>query len=279
MILYIEYVLLDNIVIDYILIKFLEITFKEKYKKLNKFFACSIGAFMTLLLPFIMGQKILLVLYKISTAIIFVLLLKKYKSFRKFITYLILFIAYTFLIGGACLGIISILGINYTMSGVLVYSFEFPISIFILIFAGVLFLLKKIILILKNQLKITNYLYDIKLIDGNNETSGIGFFDSGNNVKSDGQGVNIISLNLFMKLYKEISIEKIILKNIDVKNLKNVKYIHIGSLSKSQEYLSFTIDKLFINKKICENAVMAVALKNFDNFDCILHSDCVGGEK
>ena len=279
MVLYIEYVLLDNVILDYILIQFLELTFKEKFKKLNKILACSLATVMTVFLPYIMGLQLILILYKILTAVVFVFLLKKYKTFKKFLTYLMTFVTYTFLIGGACLGIISILGIEYTMSGVLIYSFEFPVSLFILIFAGVLWLLKRIVLVLKNHMKISNYLYDIKLIDGMNETSGVGFFDNGNNVQDNGQGVNIISLDLFMKLYKEFSIEKIILKNIDTKNLKNAHYIHIGSLSKSQEYLSFTIDKLFINNSICENAVLAVALKNFDNFDCILHSDCLGGDK
>lgn len=277
MILYIEYVILDNLVMDYIILKFLEINFKEKIRKRNKFLVCIFGVVTAIFLPFIMKYQLLFFLYKILTACLMVLFIKKYKKIKNYILYLTSFIAYTFLTGGMCFGLINLLGINYTMSGVLIYNFEFPVSLFILIFSLLLWILKLSIIIFKKKLKVSNYLYNIMLFDGDKKIDAIGFFDSGNKVTFEGKGVNIISLNLFLRLYKDFPLEKLYLKQKINYKLKNLNYINIRGLSAKEKYLSFTIDKVIVESHIFENVMLAVALRNFDNFDCILHSNLIGG--
>jgi hypothetical protein len=132
------------------------------------------------------------------------------------------------------------------------------------------------ILELRKQLKISNYLYNIKLVDGENEACGVGFLDSGNNIEVDG-GVNIISLNMFLKLHKEISIDKFLLKKVPNNYLKDSKYITITGLAGGEKYLSFVVDMMFIESTMVENVRVAVALKNFEKFDCVLHKSFVGG--
>lgn len=278
MTLYIEYVILDNLVMDYIILKFLEVSFKEKIRKRNKCLVCVFGVISAIFLPFIRGYQILLFLYKIITLCIMVLFIKKYKKIKNYFLYLAGFISYTFLIGGVCLGLINLLGIQYAMSGILLYNFEFPVSLFILMFSVLLWFVRYIIIAFKKRLKASNYLYNITLFDGGRTIDAVGFFDSGNKVTFDGNGVNIISLNLFLRLYKDFPLERLYLKqNIDY-DLKNLNYIDIGGLSAKEKYLSFTIDKVIVEKNIFENVTIAVALKNFDNFDCILHSNLVGGD-
>ena len=119
-------------------------------------------------------------------------------------------------------------------------------------------------------------LMPIKLIDDGNEIEGIGYFDSGNTLDKDGKGVSIISIDLFMKLHKNFPFEKLLFRNVNSTTLKDPCYIDVRSIATSGKYLSFTIDQLVINDQVYENATVAVALKNFKNFDCIINSKMGG---
>jgi len=132
--LYIEYVILDNCVIDYMILKLIDISTGQKIKKLNKVLVCGLGTIFAVFMPFLHDQKLALFFYRIFTSLILVMCLKKYKKTTNFLTYYCLFFAYTFLLGGAMLGLIEWMGINYSMSGLYLYTFEFPLSVFALIF-------------------------------------------------------------------------------------------------------------------------------------------------
>lgn len=273
MVLYIEYVIMDNLIIDYILLGLLGFTFKENFKKRSKIFSSLIGTISAIFLPYLIKYKILITLYKIMTAMLMILVLKKHKSYAKYFIYLLIFVVYTLLFGGIGIAILNIFDINYSINGLLLYSCEFPVSVFIVIFGLGGWLFKKIIISINQQIKLNNYLYHIRIIDKGNDIEGVGFYDSGNTIVRDGRAVNIISMDLFLKLHKEYSIEKLIFRNIDNSILTNASYIDIGSISSATKYLTFTIDKMIINNFEHENVDVAVALKNFNNFDCIINSN------
>jgi hypothetical protein len=119
-------------------------------------------------LPYLLKYQILVILYKIVTAGLIVLLLKKYTTIKQYIKYLSIFIIYTFILGGVVLGIIGLFKIDYSFNGVILYDFEFPISLFVIIFGSTIFLLKKMIIALKEQVQSSNFLCKVILIDGDN---------------------------------------------------------------------------------------------------------------
>lgn len=276
MILYIEYILLDNFVIDYMLLKLVGFTFKRRLKKFNLIFSTLVGVVSAVFLPFLLSYGFLMIMYKILTALLMVSLLQKYKSFKDYFKNLSVFILYTFLFGGVLIGVLNICQIKYNMSGILVYNNELPVGLFIIILSSTYWLLKKMIKTLNIQFRRNNYLHEIEIVDGKNKVTGIGFYDSGNNVRRDSSGVSIISIDLFLSLHKNYSFEKVLFRNIDYNILKKPKYINIKSLSKSSEYLSFVVDKLIVDRKEISNAVIAVAIKNFKDFDCIINSEIMG---
>ena len=278
MALYIEYVIIDNYVIDYILLKFIESTFGYIINKFNKHLTCVLGVILAIFLPFLYSNKLLLLCYRILVSLILVLCIKKYKKFKEFVTYYLMFVTYTFLIGGVVLGIIQMLGIEYSMSGLFMYNFEFPVgllALILLIIFRVIFVLLKVI---KIKLKHSNYIYKIKLCDGKNTIDSYAFWDSGNNVKFNESGVSIVSINLFLKMYKDIDLNKVISRTISNEELRNVEYIYISGIGEGDKYLSFEIDSIVVGKKVFINQRIAVAMKNFGEYDCILHKDFVKGE-
>ena len=278
MVLYIEYVLLDNIVIDLLLIRLLKFTFKENFSKKNMFLSCIIGTISALFLPFLVKYTGLIVVYKILTALLMILVLKKYKTYKKYFLYLLIFFLYTMLFGGIGIAILNVFNIPYTINGLILYNCEFPISILIIIFWLGSWLMKKVVRTLNDQMKLNNHTYSIKLIDRDEKIECVGFYDSGNTIDRDGNAVSIISMNTFLKLYKDYPVEKLLFRNIADGQLKDPRYIQIKAISSSSSYLSFVIDKLIVNDQEIDNAVIAVAMQNFNNFDCILNSSILGGK-
>ena len=276
--LYLEYVILDNIVMDYVLIKFLEITFKNKIKKVNKFVSCLLGTILAFGLPYFMFNVFLLYLYKFITAMVIVVILRRYKGFKHYLKYLLFFMIYTFIIGGVLIGFIGLFNINYSYNGVILYDCELPIGLFVIVLMLSIWVLKRMVGVLKEQLKASKYLCDIVLVDKGVELKATGLMDSGNKVIYNGDCVSIISLDIFMKLHKEINIKKILYKTIDESELRDVDYISIGGIDENKKYLSFKIDNLIVNNESFRNQTVAVSYKNFDAFDCILNSRFIGGE-
>ena len=78
MTLYIEYVILDNLVVDYMLFKLISITTKFKLYKKNLFFACLIGVLSAVFLPYVLQYNYLSVIYRLLSACLMVLVLAKY---------------------------------------------------------------------------------------------------------------------------------------------------------------------------------------------------------
>jgi len=275
--LYIEYVVLDNLVVDYFILRMISLFFKIKINKLNIIFFCLVGIVSAFFLPYIMHIKYLSLLYKFIISIIMVMVIRKFSNFKIFIKYYLTFLVSTFMMGGIIYAILMLFGIKYTSSSIVLYSFELPMSVLIIVSFLCFWFVKKVVKLLQYQLNVSNYLYSIKIEDGEHSAEGVGFYDTGNNVIIDGEGVNIISINLFMKLYKDFPIEKIVFRNVSNKVLKNVEYINIEGLSNNEKYLSFVIDKICVDKKEFNNVRVAVTLKNFENFDCILHNNLIGG--
>lgn len=274
---YIEYVILDNLSMNYVILKLLDITTGVKVGKFNKVAICILGTIFSIFLPYLYFNKVLLFVYKILVSIVLVMCIRRFRKFTQFLLFYMLFVMYTFLLGGMCLWVVNLMGLDYTMSGVLISSLEFPVGLLLSIIFCLIKLMYRWILIMKNKLRASNFIYKISITDGGESVNGIGFLDTGNNVRIDGCGVSIISLGLFLRLYKNMDIMDVVLKKVDIDNLKNVQYINIVGIGNEEKYLSFVVDILQVNGETITSPRLAVAMKNFGDYECILSSDIIKG--
>lgn len=275
---YIEYVLIDNIVIDYIILKFIELTLHNKIRKINKLLVCALGGTFALIMPLFIHLKMISFLYKFAISLILVFSIKKYKNFKNFLTYYLLFFAYTFFIGGVCLGVIEILNIDYTMSSVVMYNLEFPMGLLLLITLIVLKLFMMVIKYARNKIKESNYIYNCKIIDKGKEVEVNGFLDTGNKIYYQNNAVSIITIDVFLRLYNELDYSQLILKNIQKNDIANAEYISVRGIGNEEKYLSFTPEKIIINKKEIVRPRLAVSWRNLGEYELVLHNDLIGGE-
>ncbi len=274
---FIEYIIIDNMVMDYIILRLMELTVGIKFGRSRKLLVCFFGACFALLMPLIMQYKILLFLYRILTSIIMVLCIKKYKNLKSFFVYELMFFAYTFFVGGVCLGLIQLMGIDYTMSSVVMYEFDFPFGVFGVVLVITLKVMSKVVGVVKSKLNTSNFIRKIKLIEGDKSISSYAFIDTGNKIKYNGNSVSIISIGVFMQLFKDIDISKLLCGSIDENKLKEVEYIDIGGLGATNKYLSFVLDFIEIDGRMYKSPRFALSWKNLGEFEIILHSEFVGG--
>ena len=66
----------------------------KKFLIKNTIFSCIIGTISAICMPFIIQYSLLLFIYKILTAMLMILVLKKYKTYRKYFLYLLVFFVY-----------------------------------------------------------------------------------------------------------------------------------------------------------------------------------------
>ena len=62
---------------------------------------------------------------------------------------------------------------------------------------------------------------------------------------------------------------------VDNEELKDVKYLDVGGRGCHENFMSFVIDEMCVEDKVYKSVRVAVAMKNFESFDCILHSEFV----
>lgn len=276
MTIYIEYVIIDNIVMNYLILRLIELTISRTFQRFNKVIVCVLGSIFALVLPLLIHYKIMSFLYKITTSIILVLCLKKYKKFKDFLIYYLMFFTYTFFLGGVCLGVIELLGIEYTMSSIVMYEFDFPVGWFVIVLLLIIKVMMKVVKVIKVKMKNSCYINKIKLCDGEKTADGYALLDSGNNVKFDGKGVSIVSIDMFMKMYSNIKIYDLILNK--KLSLRDSCYITIKGIGSGEKYLSFVMDCIEIEGKKFSDQRVAIALKNFNEYDVILSNEFIGGK-
>ena len=114
MIVYIEYVLIDNFVIDYLMLKATFTTTGKRYKKGRLFLCAFLGAIIALVFPLIKVHSVILIAIKVLSGILIILISNDYQKKKDFYVHALLFFWYTFLTGGVIIGVFNILGLNYS---------------------------------------------------------------------------------------------------------------------------------------------------------------------
>lgn len=274
---YIEYVILDNLIINSILISLVRTTLRQRNNIYRNILGSVMGTIFAIFLPFINTSNPILFLIKMIVGLFIVMCFSQFGIKNISISY-ILFISYTFLMGGMCYFVLELFGIPVTSSGVLIYSFDIPVSIIILLVYVYYIIIKRFIRYRKN---IVNLNYQVELYKGDKKLNLSGFLDTGSQIfDDDGKAIVVISLKSFLKCYPHISILKVATNNVDTIDLIDSKYMVISTANATTKMLTFKADKLKVlddkSEKEFENITIGVSTSNFNSkFDCILHSEYI----
>ncbi len=275
MLVYIEYVIIDNLIIDYLL---LSLSLRVSNCKTNKFrliLASIVGTLVAVIMPLLNLDNLYLIIIKLILAILMCYLAGKYTSIKKFFLTLLAFLGFTFLSGGVIIAIFYFADIDYTNNFSFNYDAVFPIGFTILIMYGLYFALKKLIVKLSKIKSINAFIRKCILVVKGKRLTVLGFIDSGNRLFDTKTGLPIIvgSKNLFLK------IENL---NISLKEAGNIQIKTVGGNGKIKIYF---IDKLLIYNEqkvnIYNNVLIGRADSDFYDdvkYELLLNTSLIEGE-
>ena len=256
---YVEYVVIDNMVIDILILNISAYFLKIKTKKIGFFLSGIVGTAISLISPLL--PNLINLILKLPLSILLCIIAFNPKGFKELFLQLLTFYFSTFLMIGACLAIAEMLNINYIKANQQCYEYNFPIGFVLLICAITYFLAKNIINSIFKKHKNDNLLFDVILNDGANQIKATAFLDTGNTLQFDGKPISIINFDIFSKLYPKIPITDILLKK--TLPLKNFSFFDVGGIGKTQQIIIFEINQLEIKNKKISSVILGLSLKNF----------------
>ncbi len=260
---YIEYVILDNLLIDYFLLKATFLISGANYSK-RRVLACSfLGAFFALIFPLTESIFIVNVIVKVLAGVVIILSANSYASFRALYVNFAIFMLLTFLTGGAITGVGNLLNINF--------SSEFSVAIIFLPAYLVIKAVSSVIMGIYKNKNVMAYVFRTEIYYGEKVINVNGFLDTGNALFDGENPVIICQKKLFFSLLKANLIKA------------KLKKIAVQTVNGSSKNLSFVVDKVLIytDDKVNINNNVTVALATFnlgDGYDVILNPALIKGE-
>lgn len=259
----VEYVLIENFLINLIILKTVELILKEKGRLF--FLTSLLLSTTTVILPlfklFAWGNFLL----EWGMMIFVVCISFKFKTFKKFAQiYLMLFVV-SLLYGGACFFWQNLFGIQ---SAIVV------LAVIVFVFFVVGFLARK----RHRKDSLENFCFDVEIENKGKTTKWKGFLDSGNLLYDPltESPVCLINYKVFASLFEEINLEDVLRKTEKIKRLKFAHYINFNTLNNSDKILVFQVDVLKIGNISNPKAILGLSLKNFNEAfgsDIILHNN------
>lgn len=276
MTIYVEYAIIDNLVINSFLLTLVSKFMKFDSPKWKILISSLIGTVFSLITPLL--PNICNIIIKILLLILMPLIICNKSNLKKVALSSLLFLFLTFVFIGLIIVFCYTFNIDFSYGENGETFYNFPVGLALLLSSFLFVVLKQLIKYFYQKKHLSNFTYKITLFSNNSSYTTLGFLDTGNLLydKDLNKPITMINLNTFTKLYPEINLTNVLLK----KNLplKNYKYLNVYSISMSQSILVFEIDKIEINDKdniLCiDSPLLGLSLKdyskNLDN-ECILN--------
>ena len=254
MVVYVEYVFIDNFVIDFLLFKTAFAVTGKTVPKIRIVLCSLLGAVFALIYPLITANPLVITAAKILFGLFLTFCAAKFNSAKDYAGFTAVFLGLTFLTGGAVIGAFYILGLDY--------SSEYSIALMALpvfIFTGAV-------------VKVVRYLFRKKDAVAFSAVAEIsfcgktvkvnGFFDTGNALYNGLSPVIVVS-------------KKAIMPIAGVALMKNAAFIRVKTVGGEDKKISFKPDAVSIyfngERHIFNNVTVCVTDGTFNGYDAILH--------
>ncbi len=277
---YIEYVIIDNLIINYILLTLANKLCNASVSKKRLIVADIVGTTAVVFMPWIGNISYLLLLYRFGVAILMCLVLKRW-DFAKYISFLLTFVTITFLFGGFLIATLSIFDIVYTTSGLLFLNFEIPLSLFVVPIWIYSVLVNKIYHFVISKIRYSKLTYNATIYTASGHYNLTAFLDTGNELTdSDGSPVLVMELKTFCRVFKDFPLQKLLMNGVDDNLLEGAHYINVDTVNRKEKMLVFRVEKLVLHNTAGDssynNVMVGISRRNFNDYNLILHKNLCG---
>lgn len=261
---YIEDAVFDSTAINFVILVLTLFSLRQKISIIKCLLSAFIGCGFSICLTFFQLNYYVSLVVKLLCGLIMCCLIINNFNIRHLFLYFIVFLSFTFLIGGFCFFVIYLFGGEiYSLENM---SYNLPVSlgvISLLIGIYVWFLVNVIKIFYKKQ-KLNSFYYNLKIKVKGKEINLKAYLDSGNLLQDDKTGlpVLIISFNTLSKIFKnEINIIDFLNGNLHHK-IKG-RYISAGSVCGSNKIFVFNADNItFKENGQAKNLHMLIGVSN-----------------
>lgn len=263
---YVEYVFIDNIIINYLLIKSAIRCAQVKTKFIYLFLSSLLGTIIAIVLPLLSLGNGYNLSVKILLAFLMPLIAGKHLTLKRYFLSFLFFVLFTFLCGGFIIAVFNLANIDYSVYYSINYDSPLPVGITILLVYIVTLALKKLTFLILKERNVSPFLRRCVLTINKVKYQVHGFIDSGNCLYDSKSGLPVIvaSVDLFDKIQK----------NGIKKSVSTLEFLTVSGKSTMQLYV---IDKLVIYNlntvNIFNNVLLGVAGFGFNskNYELLLH--------
>jgi len=282
---YIEYVLIDNLVINALILLCVKNSLKLKSSWLRIFLSSLTGTIVAILLPLFNIDSWLLIIIKLALGVVMVLILSKYFRFKEFLFSFLLFLLFTILLVGACIVTLLSFGTSLEMLTMGAYDIFVPLGVILLIVAVYVYIIVGTAKYLYRKKDLDPFIKEVEIIINGKSYNFKGFLDSGNKLcdRKTGLPVIIVSMKSLEKYFSKEDLENLVLEKESSNNFKNVHLIGYNTVSgEAKKMIVFDADKMVIKSKSQEYTtnrfVVGVTYKVFKdavNYDLLLSANLI----
>lgn len=262
---YIEYVLLDNLIIDYYILKCTLFLAKIKFKRLKVILSSVVGTIVAVCYPMLITNQKIIFAIKGLLALIMVLIAGDFKGLKDFFYSFNVFILLTFLSGGAIIAVLYSCNLEYVISGTdVIYNQGLPVSIMLLTSCVLSSIIIKIAKRIYKNREFFPFVRKCEILLKGKSFSLTGFIDSGNRLFDKKSGFPIVvigkqsayKLDLFSHLSAPCG-------KVPFNTVGGGGYMLLYSIS---GIVVHSIDKIDY-----KNCLLAISEQSFSDYDLILH--------
>ena len=268
-------------VINTLLFYFVFKTIKQKVPWWRVILASVVGTGFAFVMPLLTwtGVAAFFVRLFIGAGLVFIV---QSKSFVRWLLCYLLFLAYTFAFGGAVFGLLFMLG--NTQEGLTFFTYNSSIAVGLLVGAVALFalLMRLLVRYLNARHSVSQHLHDVIIHHRGEKYKITSFLDTGNRLTDpvSRAPVVVISLGLFLKMFPEISADRIVLNKLTEEGIEDGRYIPFTTVdSKPSKMFTFSPSKLEIVKgKSHDNVRLGLSMRGFKDavkYDALLNAQMI----
>ena len=278
--LYIEYVMIDNLVINTLILLCVKNTLKLKVRAWRLFLSALLGTVVAVVLPLLNISSLLQLPVKIVLGVVMILVLATYLRVKDFIISLVLFVLYTILLAGASMVTLLSFGTSLESLSAGGYDISVPLGLILLIVSLYVAIIIYIARYLTRKKDLSPFLRKVKILIDGRALEFDAFIDSGNKLVDikTGLPVVVLSITALFKYFSKEEIELLMLMKGKGTIFKNVHYCDYNTISgEAKKMVVFDADKIVINDGKSEYTtnrfVVGITYKKFKDvckYECLL---------
>jgi len=277
---YIEYILIDNIVMNFIILFLTAKVLRVKFRAWRLILASVAGAGAVIGFSFITISNLLQVFLKLILGLVLIMIAFGLGRIKDYLAQYFGFISFTFLIGGAALAIVLIFGRVDFSGGVEGYDASLPLGLMMLIAFVTALIVISLSRLIYQRRDCKQFIAKITLSIGGKTRELVGFIDSGNRLFDHVTGlpVIIISASALKSMISEDVLSRAILGTQTKDKINGAHFITLETLSgRAKPMLVISPDAVtmeFGGRVVKSRVMVGITNGHFKDavaYDAILH--------